>query len=100
MRVTVFGVLGLGLAVAGCGPAVNETRTAAVLEDSFYAGEPYEIVTRTIQGANGSFDQTRVVYSGRTRPCILDSPNDCQLAARELIGEVKDSFSFLILPPG
>jgi hypothetical protein len=86
--------LALGLAAAGCAPVLNETRTEAVLESGFYAGEPYEIVTRTIEGANGPFDQTRVVYYGRTRPCILDSPKDCEFAARELIGEVKDSFFF------
>lgn len=89
-----FGLLASVLTVAACGTVTNETRTPSVLQSGFYAGEPYEIVQRTIAGANGTFEQGQVVYFGRTRPCRTDSPNDCEITARELIAEIKDSTLF------
>ncbi|MDW3180965.1 MAG: hypothetical protein R8F89_03055 [Roseobacter sp.] len=43
--------------------------------------------TRLIEGPNGPYDQTSVVYRGIARTCILDSPNDCEVTARSLIDE-------------
>lgn len=94
MTLMRYGLLASVLTIAACGTVTNETRTPAVLQSGFYAGEPYEIVQRTIAGANGTFEQGQVVYFGRTHPCRIDSPNDCEIAARELIGEVKDSVLF------
>ena len=75
------------LLLAACGEVVDERRTTAVLDSGYYAGERYDIVTRTIEGRNGTFDQTRVQYWGRSAPCILDSPGDCEKAARRLIDQ-------------
>ncbi len=78
-------VIALGL--SACAPVLDETRTTAVLPDGYYKGESYDIVTRTIQGRNGPYKQTRVVYWGASAPCILDSPTDCEKAARRLIDQ-------------
>lgn len=94
MTLIRYGLVALVSLLAACGTVTNETRTPAVLQTGFYAGEPYEVVQRTISGANGTFQQGQVVYFGRTYPCRIDSPNDCEIAARELIGEVKDSILF------
>lgn len=85
-----FSALAAVLALSACASAGNETRTAAVLEDGFNAGERYEIRNRLLEGPDGTFTQTSVVYKGLSRPCILDSPNDCESAARQLIEEYDD----------
>ncbi len=78
----------IGLILLGaCGTVVDERRTSAVLSDGYYAGEPYEIVTQTVQGQNGTYERTRVLYWARTAPCIADSPGDCEAAARRLIDQ-------------
>ena len=74
--------------VAACSTVLDETRTPAVLQTGYYAGEPYEIVTRTMQNDDGStFERTQVVYRGRAAVCRVDSPRDCELAAQRLINE-------------
>ena len=71
--------------LAACSTVVDEKTTTAVLRDGFYAGTQYQIRTRTMQGANGTYTQTSVVYNGVTAVCIPDSPGDCENAARNLI---------------
>ena len=73
--------------LTACGTVVDEQRRTAVLPDGYYGGEPYEVVTQTVQGQNGTYERTRVLYWGRSAPCIADSPNDCEAAARRLIDQ-------------
>ncbi|MFK7882051.1 hypothetical protein [Roseobacter sp.] len=73
--------------LSACANVVEETRTQAVLDGGFFDGEPYEIRTRLMEGPNGTYEQTRVVYKGFARTCIRDSPNDCESKARNLINE-------------
>jgi hypothetical protein len=82
------------LVLSACATVVDEKRTMAVLERGFNAGERYEIRTRTIQGPNGLYEQTSVVYRGFTRLCRIDSPGDCEKAAEQLIDDYDDSFFF------
>ena len=80
------------LLLGACATVSNETRTQAVLETGLNAGERYEIRTRLLEGPNGSFEQTSVVYRGYSKTCRIDSPNDCKLAARQLIEEYDELF--------
>lgn len=79
--------------LTACASVATETRTPATLEDGFFAGERYEVRTRLIEGPQGDYEQTSVVYRGLSRTCIPDSPNDCERAARGLIEEY-DEFIF------
>lgn len=58
-----------------------ETRT---INSGFYAGTEYQVRTRTMQGSRGAYTQTSVALNGLTKVCILDSPGDCDRAARNL----------------
>lgn len=84
------------LAMSACTSAtvIDETRTVAVVETGFNAGERYEIRNRTLEGPNGRYEQTSVVYRGFARNCIRDSPNDCESKARNLIDEYNDRLFF------
>ncbi|MEM9579036.1 MAG: hypothetical protein AAF999_18780 [Pseudomonadota bacterium] len=73
--------------LGACGTVLEEQRRTAVLPDGYYRGEPYDIVTQIIQGQNGTYTRTRVVYWARSAPCIADSPGDCEAAARRLIDQ-------------
>lgn len=74
--------------LSGCATVIDEKRTTRVLPDNYYnGGEPYDVVTQTVQGKNGTYQRTRVVYWGRSAPCIADSPGDCEAAARRLIDQ-------------
>jgi hypothetical protein len=86
MRIKQFFPAALVL-LAACGTVVDERRTTAVLSEGFNQGERYDIVTQTVQGPNGTYERTRVVYWGRSAPCILDSPRDCEFAARRLVDQ-------------
>lgn len=77
--------------LSACATISEETRTPAVLEGGFYGGERYELRTRLLEGPNGTYSQTSVVYRGLARTCILDSPNDCELKARNLIDEYNET---------
>jgi hypothetical protein len=80
-------ISGCLLALGACGNVIDEQRTTAVLPDGYYKGERYEIVTQTVQGRNGTYDRTRVQYWGRTEVCRIESPRDCEKAARRLIDQ-------------
>jgi hypothetical protein len=92
MRFQVFGGVAVAMVLTACGTVTDESFTPQVLQTGFYAGERYQLRQRTIEGRNGPFQQTSVVYYGYTRNCLIDSPNDCEFAARELISEVNESF--------
>ena len=85
-------LIAAALLLSGCATVSDETRIPAVLERGFYAGERYEIRRRVIDGPNGTYEQTSVVYKGVARTCIYDSPNDCEYAAERLIEEYNDMF--------
>jgi hypothetical protein len=73
--------------LGACSTVVDEQTTTAVLRNGLNAGTEYQIRTRTIQGASGTYTQTSVVYNGTPQTCILDSPGDCEEAARNLIDD-------------
>jgi hypothetical protein len=75
------------LFLVACAQVIDEQRTSAVIERGFHAGERYDIVTQTVQGSNGTFQRTRVVYWGRSATCVLDGSRDCELAAIRLIDQ-------------
>ncbi|MBW4707029.1 hypothetical protein KX928_04425 [Roseobacter sp. YSTF-M11] len=79
--------IAVAFVLSACATISDETSVPAVLEGGLNDGEKYEIRTRTLHGANGTYAQTRVVYKGFARTCILDSPNDCESKARNLIDE-------------
>lgn len=79
-------ILPAGLILLGaCATVLDERRTTAVISEGFFRGEPYDVVTQTVQGRSGTFERTRVVYRGRTATCIIDSGRDCEFAARRLM---------------
>jgi hypothetical protein len=78
--------------ISACAAVSNETRTTAVIEDGFYQGTEYQIRTQLIEGPEGSYERTSVVYRGVSRTCILDSPGDCESKAERLIEECDESF--------
>ena len=80
-------ILAISVLLTACGTVVDEQRRTAVLPDGYYGGEPYDVVTQTVQGQNGTYTRTRVVYWGRSATCIGDSPGDCEAAARRLIDQ-------------
>ena len=85
-------MIALVLLLSGCATVSNEKRIPAVLKSGFHAGKKYEIRQRLIDGPNGTYEQTSVVYKGQTRTCIFDSPNDCEYKAQRLIEEYEDRF--------
>lgn len=78
--------------LASCATVTSETSTPKVLESGFYAGERYTLRQRQMEGRNGPFVQTSVVYRGVSSLCIIDSPGDCEIAARNLIDGYKSAF--------
>lgn len=89
---SAFCSIAAAVMLTACATVTNETRTPQVLQTGFYAGERYELRQRTIEGRNGPYQQTSVVYRGYTRICLIDSPRDCELAALNLIDEVNETF--------
>lgn len=73
--------------LAGCGEVISEQRVPAQLDSGYYKGEPYDIVTQTVQGDSGTFERSFVVYRGRQAVCRVDSPRDCELTAQRLVNE-------------
>lgn len=74
---------------------VDEQVTEAFVEDGYYGGYRYFVRTRTLQGVNGTYEQSSVVYRGLSRQCIPTSPNDCESKAERLI-EACDESAFCI----
>lgn len=91
MRLSFFAIA-VPLVLSACATVSNETRTQAVLQGGLNDGERYEIRQRLIEGPTGSYEQTSVVYKGFARTCILDSPMDCEVKARQLIDEYDERF--------
>ena len=89
MRWTAI-ALAAAFTLAGCATIVDEKNTTAVVQSGFNAGERYTIRQRTLDGPQGRYEQTSVVYKGISTTCRIDSPNDCELAAQQLI----DGYSF------
>lgn len=89
IRLTIGAVL---IALSACATIENEQTEVKELPDGFYAGTQYLLRTQTVNGSQGQFERTSVVYKGRSRVCIKDSPRDCELAARALIDACESSF--------
>lgn len=77
--------------LAACSTVTDETRSSAVLERGFFAGQQYEVRQRLIEGPSGNYEQTSVVYRGLSRTCNPDSPRDCELKAQKLIEDYEES---------
>ncbi len=75
----------LVVAVSGCTKVLDEERIDAVIQRGVNAGEAYTIRIRTIQGPQGTFVHTSVLYGGRSATCNLDRARDCEIAAEALI---------------
>ncbi len=83
MRWTIL-LLATVASLTGCTTIVDEKTTTAVIQRGFNAGEKYTIRQRTLQGPQGTYQQTSVVYKGVSAVCRIDSPRDCALAAEAL----------------
>lgn len=91
MKTNIY-LLAAVLMMSACATVSNETRTIAFIEDGFYQGIEYQVRTQFIEGPEGSYERTSVVYRGVSRTCILDSPGDCESKAERLIEECDESF--------
>ena len=65
------------LFLSACATAQNENFSTINLN-----GRDYELRTRTMSGASGSFVQNSVLAHGTWRTCLPDSPGDCEAAVR------------------
>lgn len=81
------------IVLSGCAtaPVENEVREVREIPDGFYAGTKYIVRTQTLSGPQGTYDRTSVVFRGVSRTCIIDSPQDCEKAARALIEDCDDA---------
>ncbi|WP_187429471.1 hypothetical protein ROLI_032610 [Roseobacter fucihabitans] len=75
------------LALGACATVSSETISTVVVD-----GEAYDVRTRTIEGANGSYETSSVRVNARYYLCILDSPGDCEAAARRGLEDPIDRF--------
>jgi hypothetical protein len=81
------------VALAGCGE-VTDVRTETRQLEKGFGGHTYQLRTITVQRADGPEEITSVVYRGRSRLCLPDSPNDCESKAYWLIDEVRSGALF------
>ncbi|MGD9294841.1 MAG: hypothetical protein PVI41_08165 [Roseobacter sp.] len=93
MKTKALPILAL-LLLSACATAtiVDEQVTEAFVEDGYYGGERYFVRTRTLEGVNGTYEETSVVYRGYTQLCIPTSPNDCESKAERLIEACDDAY--------
>lgn len=63
--------------LAGCADVQNETFSTITLN-----GRDYDLRTRTVSGAGGTFVQHSVLAYGTWRTCLPDSPGSCEGAVR------------------
>jgi len=75
----------VAMALSACATIVDEKSTDAVIQSGFNAGERYTIRERTLDGPQGTYQQTSVVYKGISSTCRINSPNDCERAAETLV---------------
>jgi len=75
----------VAMALSACGTIVDEKSTDAVIQSGFNAGERYTIRERTLDGPQGTYQQTSVVYKGISSTCRINSPNACERAAETLV---------------
>ena len=61
------------VALSACATIVDERSTDAVIQNGFNAGERYTIRERTLDGPQGTYKQTSVVYRGISSTCRIDS---------------------------
>ncbi|WP_299916732.1 hypothetical protein [uncultured Roseobacter sp.] len=73
----VFFSAAAALTLSACGTVANQTVGTINVD-----GDDYELRTRTIERANGSFDITSVRVNGYYITCLPDSPNDCESKVR------------------
>lgn len=63
--------------LGACASVTNETKSTIALD-----GRTYELRTRTMQGANGSYNTSSVLAHGTWRLCLPESPGSCEAAIR------------------
>lgn len=66
-------LLGLG----ACATALSESRSTIVVD-----GRSYDLITREMEGPNGTFEQSHVIVNNRLYICLPDSPGDCEAAVK------------------
>jgi hypothetical protein len=65
------------LILGACATVVSETRQPLVVGNA-----TYEVRIRTMEGPNGTFQTADAMVGGVSVPCRIDSPGDCEAAAR------------------
>lgn len=65
------------LGLSACATVVDETRTSIMVD-----GRAYELRTRTLEGTDGTFQQSSVVVRNRLYTCLPASPGDCEATVR------------------
>lgn len=71
-----FGALAAA-SLAGCGTVQNETYSTV---STFY--NTYQVRTRVIEQGGQTYTTSSVRVNGFYYPCLIDSPGDCEAAAR------------------
>ena len=72
------------LGISGCATVIDEQRFDAVIQRGFNSGASYVIRVRTLQGPQGTYTQTSVLFLGRTATCDLNRPGDCDRVAQAI----------------
>ncbi|MDW3224803.1 MAG: hypothetical protein R8G34_18295 [Paracoccaceae bacterium] len=75
------------VALSACGTITNETYSTIVVDD-----DTYKIRTRTIDGANGTYQTSSVQVYGLHYQCLPESKGDCEAAVREGLDAPIDRF--------
>lgn len=94
MKAHFIAFAALALLTSGCASVISDTRVPMIVQGGAYKGEEYDLRTLTLQGRNGPYTQTQVVYRGVTRPCLIDSPTDCDKIANQVISDYPERFFF------
>lgn len=87
MRSCLVTFAALTVLLSGCATVIDDTRVPMIVQSGAYKGEEYDLRTLTLQGRNGPYVQTQVVYRGITRVCLIDSPTDCDKIANQVISD-------------
>lgn len=73
------------IALSACATIVDEQSTPTVVQSGPNAGKSYTTRQRTLDGPQGTYEQTSVVYRENSIVCRIESPGDCERAAEALI---------------
>jgi hypothetical protein len=77
MRLTSLSLCA-ALLLPACSTVLDESRQSFTSASGF----TYEVRTRTMQGPQGTYQTSDALAGGVATPCRIDSPGDCEAAAR------------------